>query len=147
MAAEIRLRELCADRLRAYVNQRGYEDVKTGEQTQISKYCTIVPENGEFTPVMGHAEADVALYKTDEDLTEHMEEDSKFEPYQNADNGSRAPLIILETKSSDLTTDKVRNGNIVAREMNEVFPFVGYFFRRGSRRPDSLDDLACWKIP
>ncbi len=135
MTAEARLQGLCADRLRAYVDQQGYDDTKIGEQTQIIKDCTIVPENGEFTLVMGHAEADVALYKTDEDPTEHMEEDSKFKLYQNADNGFRVPLIILETKSSDLTTDKVRNRNIVAREMNEVFPFVGYFFIADNAAP------------
>lgn len=138
MAAEIRLQELCADRLQAYLKQRGYDNIKTGEQTQIIKDCTIVPENGEFTLVMGHAEVDVALYKTDEELTEHIEEDSTFKLYQNADNRFRVPLIVLEIKSGDTTTDMIRNRSIIAREMNEVFPFMGYFFIADNAAPTSL---------
>ncbi|MEA1930856.1 MAG: hypothetical protein U9O06_04835 [Euryarchaeota archaeon] len=112
MATESRLQRLCADRLRSHMSQRGYNNLKTDEQTQIIKDCTIVPEYGEFTLVMGHAEVDVALYKTDDGLTKHIEEDSKFKLYQNSDNELRVPIIVLEIKSGDMTTDMIRNRNI-----------------------------------
>lgn len=46
----------------------------------------------------------------------------------NADNEFRIPFVVLEVKRGSITTDAIRSRSIIAREMNEIFPFLGYFF-------------------
>lgn len=128
MASEERLQRLCAERIRSYLDSNGYGDIEVGERTRIIKDCTFVPDENGFTLYLGHAEADVVLYKTANELTEQIQEDDHLKLYQNSSNELRIPYAILEIKSGDLTTDAIRSRTIIAREMNEIFPFLGYFF-------------------
>jgi len=128
MGSEQRLQRLCADRIRSYLEANDYGDIQVGEQTRIIKDCTFVPDEDGFTLYLGHAEADVVLYKTADSLTEELEESEHLKLYQNASNELRIPYAILEIKNGTLTTDAIRSRTIIAREMNEIFPFLGYFF-------------------
>lgn len=128
MGSEKRLQQLCAERIRGYLDANGYGDIQTGEQTRIIKDCTFVPDEDGFTLYLGHAEADVVLYRTAEELTDEIEESDHLKLYQNSSNELRIPYAILEIKNGSLTTDAIRSRTIIAREMNEIFPFLGYFF-------------------
>jgi hypothetical protein len=127
MGSEQDLQKLCAERIRSYLSANDYGGIQVGEQTRIIKDCTFVPDDG-FTLYLGHAEADVVLYKTAEGLTDEIEESEHLKLYQNASNELRIPYAILEIKNGTLTTDAIRSRTIIAREMNEIFPFLGYFF-------------------
>lgn len=109
MDSEQALQELCAERIRSYLEANGYEDIQTGEQTRIIKDCTFVPEDGSFTLYLGHAEADVVLYRTATELSEEIEEGQHLKLYQNASNDLRIPYAVLEIKKGDLTTDAIRS--------------------------------------
>lgn len=128
MSAEERLQHLCAERIRSYLNTNGYDDIRIGEGVRIIKDCTFVPDETGFTLYLGHAEADVALYIPADELTDEIEESEHLKLYQNAENEFRVPITVLEIKNGTLTTDSIRSRSIIAREMNEIFPFLGYFF-------------------
>jgi hypothetical protein len=131
MGSEVRLQELCEDGIRSYLDTNGFEAIQTGQETKIIKDCTFVPEEDSFTLYLGHAEADVVLYKTADGITEVLNEGDSLKLYQNSANEVRIPLVVLEVKngsSSTPTTDAIRSRTIIAREMNEIFPFLGYFF-------------------
>lgn len=128
MGSERRLQQLCAAKIGDYLEANGYSGIQTGEQTRIIKDCTFVPEKDSFTLYLGHAEADVVLYRTAQELTEEVEEGLHLKLYQNSSNDLRIPFIVLEIKNGTLTTDAIRSRTIIAREMNEIFPFLGYFF-------------------
>jgi len=128
MSSEQRLQHLCAERIRSYLDSTGYTDIRVGEGVRIIKDCTFVPDETGFTLYLGHAEADVALYKPASELTDVVEESEHLKLYQNASNEFRVPITVLEIKNGKLTTDAIRSRSIIAREMNEIFPFLGYFF-------------------
>jgi hypothetical protein len=139
MASEKQLQQLCTERIRSYLDANGYGEIQTGERTRIIKDCTFVPDEtgDDFTLFLGHAEADVVLYKTANELTEEIEESEHLKLYQNASNELRIPYAVLEIKNGSLTTDAIRSRTIIAREMNEIFPFVGYFFVGDETSPTS----------
>lgn len=128
MSSEERLQSLCLERIRSYLDSNGYSDIQTGQRTRIIKDCTFIPEEGAFSLYLGHAEADVALFTPANDLTDEVEEGRRLKLYQNSSNEIRIPLIVLEIKSGSPTTDAIRSRTIIAREMNEIFPFMTYFF-------------------
>jgi hypothetical protein len=128
MGTEERLQHLCAERIESYLDANGYDDIQTGERVRIIKDCTFVPDDSGFTCYLGHAEADVALYKPVSDLTEEIQEGEHLKLYQNSTNELRIPIAILEIKNGVITTDAIRSRSIIAREMNEIFPFLSYFF-------------------
>lgn len=66
-----------------------------------------------------------------EKLAPHLEETDYFKLYQNGEKDIRIPFIVIETKRGNkegkLNTDSIRSRTIIAREINEIFPFCGYF--------------------
>ena len=135
MGSEIDLQNSCAERIEGYLSANGYGDIQVGERTRVIKDCTFVPDEEGFTLYLGHAEADVVLYKTADELTKQVSESDHLKLYQNASNEFRIPYAILEIKSGNLTTDAIRSRTIIAREMNEIFPFLGYFFVAEETQP------------
>lgn len=128
MSSEERLQHLCAERVRSYLNSSSHSNIRVGEGVRIIKDCTFVPDDSGFTLYLGHAEADVALYIPATELTEAVDESDHLKLYQNSTNELRIPIAVLEIKNGTLTTDAIRSRSIIAREMNEIFPFLGYFF-------------------
>lgn len=128
MAGEIELQHLCARAAETFLSESGHCDIQVGERIHIIKDCTFVPENDDFTLLLGHAQADVAIFIESEELTGQVEESRNLKLYMNAENVFRVPLAVLEVKRGSMTTDAIRSRDIIAREMNEIFPFMGYFF-------------------
>jgi hypothetical protein len=135
MATEERLQNLCAERIESYLNSNGYSNIQVGERIRIIKDCTFVPDDSGFTLYLGHAEADVALYIPATELTQAVDESQHLKLYQNSSNEFRIPISVLEIKNGIQTTDAIRSRSIIAREMNEIFPFLGYFFAADESTP------------
>ena len=131
MGREDELQQLCLTQIREYVEESRYQGLKVEMEVPIIKDCTFVYEEG-FSMYLGHARTDVCVYVKADHLSAHLKETAFFKLYQNGDKNIRIPIIVLETKRGDkdgkLNTDSIRSRTIIAREMNEIFPFCGYFF-------------------
>ncbi len=114
--------------------------VEVNKNVKILKDCTLVPEdNGKFGLYLGHAETDVAIYKDSQELSKEVKSKDFFKVYNKRDKEEfHVPLVIIETKSGEVTTDSIRSRTIIAREMNEIFPFIGYFFAAENTKKTNL---------
>lgn len=129
---EEELQEQILDQIQRYIDRHTYVGIKAEKEVPIIKDCTFVYENDGFSMYLGHARTDVCIYVESQNLTSYLDESEFFKLYQNGDKSIRIPLVILETKRGDgegkLNTDSIRSRTIIAREINEIFPFCGYFF-------------------
>lgn len=131
MPGEEELQHLCQQEIQAFLDAQEYGDVVVGDEVPIIKDCTFVYED-QMKMYLGHAKTDVCIYFQSDELSAHLTESDVFKLYQNADKDIRIPLLILETKRGDadghVSTDAIRSRTVIAREINEVFPFCSYNF-------------------
>lgn len=128
MASESKLAELILEEVQAELDERGWDDLTAKANVKIIKDCTVLPKDGGFSMLLGHAEADVAVYLEPEPLSQELQEGERFKLYNNGDKQVRIPFVIVEVKRDNVNTDNIRSRTIIARESKEIFPFLGYFF-------------------
>lgn len=128
MGSEDDLQQLCLETLREHYHDP--EQLRVDKQVPIVKDCTFVPENGGFTLYFGHIKGDIVLYRQLDSLADHFTEADSFKPWwQNGDNDLNVPFAVIELKRGDsATTGAIRSKNEDARELRNLFPFLGYFF-------------------
>lgn len=145
MSGEDELQDLCVQNIRSNLDELPYDNLRVGREVAIMKDCTFVYDE-EIKLYLGHAKTDVAIYLDSPELTSHLEESDHFKLYQNGDKEIRIPLVIIETKRGNkdgggITTDSIRSRTIIAREINEIFPFCSYVFladRASAVSPEKL---------
>lgn len=145
MPGEDELQNLCVENIQSNLEELPYSDLQVGSEVAIMKDCTFVYDD-EVKLYLGHAKTDVAIYLESPELTSHLDESDHFKLYQNGDKEIRIPLVIIETKRGDedgggITTDSIRSRTIIAREINEIFPFCTYVFladRASAVSPEKL---------
>lgn len=128
MAGEEKLAELVSKKVREELARRDWDHLRAETGVKIIKDCTVLPKNGGFSMLLGHAEADVAVYLEPDPLSEELQEGSRFKLYNNGSKRVRVPFVIVEVKRDNVNTDNIRSRTIIARESKEIFPFLGYFF-------------------
>lgn len=141
---EEELQEMCHKTISSHVESVPYKGMKVGMEVSIIKDCTFVHDE-RMKLYLGHANTDVCIYLESDDLTSHLQETEFFKLYRNGDKAVRVPLVIIETKrgnsSGRVSTDTIRSRTIIAREINEIFPFCSYYFvadRAGAVSPGKI---------
>lgn len=89
--------------------------------------CTFVPKGEGYRLYLSHAETDVAVYTTAPSLSSEVQAGTHLKFWQTSDKEVRVPLVVVEVKRTP-TTDAIRSRDVIAREMKQVFPFLGFFF-------------------
>lgn len=103
------------------------EILRVGRGIDIIQNCTFVPDDDGFKFYLGHAETDISLYTTSKALSSEIQPGSRLKLWQTSDKEIRIPFAVVEVKRTP-TTDAIRSRDLLAREMKQVFPFLGYFF-------------------
>jgi len=144
MSREEELQNLCHREIENLIDDEGFDDLNVGTEVPIIKDCSFVFEN-QLKMYLGHADTDICIYMNSEELTSQLTETDHFKLWQNGDKEIRIPIVIIETKRGDadgaISTDNIRSRTIIAREMNEIFPFSSYVFvgdRAGAVSPGKI---------
>lgn len=116
------------------------ESIQIGKEVPIIKDCTFLPKD-QFNLYLGHTDTDICIFIKQNDLSDHLNESDTFKLFQTSDNEINVPLAIIETKRNHITTDDIRSRSIIAREINEIFPFCAYFFVA-----DKIDGVSSDKV-
>lgn len=100
------------------------------ENQNILTDCTCVYEKKSFEFILGFAQTDLAFFlETKFEKSKQPPELFKFYGDKAIKEGVIAiPLVVLELKCGDTTTDSIRSRDFVASRIREMYPFSAYYF-------------------
>ncbi len=106
------------------------DDINLKEGQNILTDVTCVFEKNSFKLIHGFSQVDIAIYVNR--FFEHKHSSLGLIEFYGDKEIKKGiftiPLVVLELKCGDVTTDSIRSRDIVASRIKDIFPFSAYYF-------------------
>lgn len=113
-------------------------EFEVAENQNILCDLTCVYSSGHFQLIHGFSETDIAIFKR-VNFEKTSEKFLRFYGDKLIHEGEIAiPIVVLELKQGQVTTDAIRSRDFVAQRIRTIFPFCAYYFLAENTKKEEI---------